>query len=190
MATRPVGTDHHQRLNGVTYGAPHIGLGGSPDCGGPALDLFADRLFDLRGPHRRIIGLDVDPAARDNPYLDEFRLLDENECLRSAVGTIAQRNSCPNPWMYTFDMSVKKAFFGKADGRQIELVADFFNVLNGLNSDWGQLRRVGQTRVLSAQSFDAATGKVRYTANTEFGKESFIGPVRQFQTQLGVRVAF
>jgi hypothetical protein len=118
------------------------------------------------------------------------RLLDENECLRDAVGTIVKRNSCANPWMYVLDMSAKKAFFGRGDQRQIELVADFFNVLNGLNPRWGQLRRVGQSRVLSAQSFDAATGKVRYTANTEFGRESFIGPVRQFQTQLGIRISF
>jgi hypothetical protein len=118
------------------------------------------------------------------------RLLDENTCLRDAIGTIVKRNSCPNPWMYQFDMSAKKAFFGRGDGRQIEVVADFFNVLNGLNSRWGQLRRVGQTRVLSAQAYDATTGKVRYTANTAFGDESFIGPVRQFQTQLGLRVAF
>jgi hypothetical protein len=119
------------------------------------------------------------------------RLLDENECLRDAIGTIIERNTCSNPWMYQLDMSVKKRFFGRGEGgRNVELIADFFNVLNGLNPRWGQLRRVGQTRILSAQGFDAATGKVRYTTNAQYGDESFIGPVRQFQTQLGLRVNF
>jgi hypothetical protein len=118
------------------------------------------------------------------------KILAENKCLSDAVGTIVKRNSCPNPWTYQFDMSLKKAIGVGSANRQIELVADFFNVLNGLNSQWGQLKRVGQTRVLSAQSYDAATGKVRYTANTAFGQESFIGPTRQFQTQLGVKVSF
>jgi len=33
------------------------------------------RLHDLRGERRKVIGLDVDPAAADNPVLDEFRLV-------------------------------------------------------------------------------------------------------------------
>ena len=32
----------------------------------------------LRGKCRRVIGLDVDPAASENPYVDEFRLIEEN----------------------------------------------------------------------------------------------------------------
>jgi SAM-dependent methyltransferase len=62
---------------------PHCRVVVDVGCGrGAYLDPAAgrsDRLFDLRGSDRRIIGLDVDPAARDNPYLDEFRLLDEND---------------------------------------------------------------------------------------------------------------
>jgi SAM-dependent methyltransferase len=33
-------------------------------------------LFDLRGPGRIVIGADVDPNARVNPFIDEFRHLD------------------------------------------------------------------------------------------------------------------
>jgi SAM-dependent methyltransferase len=45
----------------------------------------------LRGKCRRVIGIDVDPAGRENPFLDEFRLIDgdrwpaENESIDLAV---------------------------------------------------------------------------------------------------------
>jgi SAM-dependent methyltransferase len=32
-------------------------------------------LHDLRGPGRRIIGIDIDPVAAENPVIDEFRLI-------------------------------------------------------------------------------------------------------------------
>lgn len=35
------------------------------------------RLADLRGGERRVIGIDVDPAAAANPFLDEFRRIDD-----------------------------------------------------------------------------------------------------------------
>jgi len=33
------------------------------------------RLHDLRAPGRRVIGIDVDPVAAENPVIDEFRLI-------------------------------------------------------------------------------------------------------------------
>jgi hypothetical protein len=65
-------------------------------------------------------------------------------------------------------------------------------VLNGLNEDWGQWRRVGafDQELLVAQRYDAAAGKFVYRVNPNFGQTSFIGPVRQFQVQLGARVSF
>lgn len=45
-------------------------------CGRGAMidpDTGERRLHDLRGPGRRVIGIDVDPAAAVNPTIDEFR---------------------------------------------------------------------------------------------------------------------
>ncbi len=119
------------------------------------------------------------------------RILADNECLSDAVGSIIDRNECKNPWITQLDMSLKKAF-GFGGGREVELIADFFNVLNGLNNDWGRWRRVGfsEQELLSARSYNAALGKFVYRVNPNFGQTSFIGPVRQFQTQLGARVSF
>lgn len=117
------------------------------------------------------------------------RILGEHECLSDAVGGIIERNSCPNPWITQLDMSLKKSF-GLGGSREIEVIADFFNVLNAINSEWGRWRRVGAQELLSARSFDATTGRFRYQVNQNFGQDTFIGPVRQFQTQLGARLSF
>ena len=36
-------------------------------------------LQDFRAPGRTVIGIDVDPGASDNPFVDEFRLIDDTE---------------------------------------------------------------------------------------------------------------
>jgi hypothetical protein len=120
------------------------------------------------------------------------RLLGEHECLQSAVGSIIDRNSCQNPWITQLDMSLKKAFTLAAGGREVEVIADFFNVLNGLNEEWGQWQRVGalEQEFLVARRYDAVAQKFVYQVNPNFGQASFIGPVRQFQVQLGARVSF
>lgn len=117
------------------------------------------------------------------------QLLTANECLRESQGTIIERNTCPNPWFTQLDMSIRKSF--RVGGvRDIEIVADFFNVLNGLNRDWGRFRRVGQTQMLEVVRFDALTQRYVYRANERFGEKTFIGPSRQFQIQLGAKVGF
>lgn len=49
-------------------------------CGrGSMADDRDDRVFhDLRGPDRRVIGIDLDPVAATNPLIDEFRLIDSS----------------------------------------------------------------------------------------------------------------
>ncbi|MFZ5447624.1 MAG: class I SAM-dependent methyltransferase [Thermodesulfobacteriota bacterium] len=39
---------------------------------------YRRNLHILKGKCRRVIGIDVDPAAKDNPYIDEFHLIKEN----------------------------------------------------------------------------------------------------------------
>jgi SAM-dependent methyltransferase len=40
---------------------------------------YRRKLQDFRGPDRHVIGIDVDPAAAANPFLDEFRPLDPDK---------------------------------------------------------------------------------------------------------------
>ncbi len=33
---------------------------------------------DLRGPGRRVVGIDIDPAGKENPFIDEFRVIGDD----------------------------------------------------------------------------------------------------------------
>jgi hypothetical protein len=118
------------------------------------------------------------------------------ECLREEMGRIAHRNACTNPWFHSVDLRIAKEFIF-AGGQGIELTADLFNVLNGLNDDWGRLVGFasGATALtnqpIEKRGYDADTNKTVYRINSQFGDERIIGfsPL-QFQAQLGVRYRF
>jgi SAM-dependent methyltransferase len=49
-------------------------------CGrGSMADGGTDQVFhDLRGPGRRVIGIDLDPVGAENPLIDEFRMIEDS----------------------------------------------------------------------------------------------------------------
>jgi outer membrane receptor for ferrienterochelin and colicin len=127
-------------------------------------------------------------------------ILDRFDCLAEQEGRIATRNSCRNPWWKSVDVRLSKEI-STFRGQHAELLLDMFNVLNGLNSDWGRLMVVGTNNaLLTAQRYDPATGNVVYgvsydpTANR--GQQGFgeLQPAGfnpyQFQAQVGVRYRF
>ena len=114
------------------------------------------------------------------------------DCLADQRGRIVTRNSCRNPWFHSVDLRFSKTIpsFG---GQRAEFVVDAFNVLNGLNDDWGRFMGVfgSATDLLDARGFNAATGQVIYRVNPTFGEERPVGfDPFQFQLQLGVRYRF
>lgn len=119
-------------------------------------------------------------------------LLAEHECLAGQEGRIARRNSCRNPWFHSLDLRLSKEI--RTVGRQrAELIADVFNVLNGLNDKWGRLVGVfgDQRNLLIARGFTAANGQVTYEVNDRFAEELPLGfDPFQFQVQLGLRYSF
>jgi hypothetical protein len=118
------------------------------------------------------------------------------QCLREQRGRIAGRNTCHNPWFHSVDMHIAKAF-EFANGQEIEFIADLFNVLNGLNDDWGRLVgfSAGATGLsnqpLRKRGYNEDTNKVIYALQGDFGDKEIIGfdPL-QFQVQLGFRYRF
>ncbi len=118
------------------------------------------------------------------------------ECLRDQIGSIATRNACHNPWFHSVDMHIAKAF-EFANGQEIEFIADLFNVLNGLNDDWGRLVgfSAGATGLsnqpLRKRGYNEDTNRVIYALQGDFGDKEIIGfdPL-QFQVQLGFRYRF
>ena len=116
-----------------------------------------------------------------------------SKCLRENRGQVMDRNSCRNPGQNILDMKVSKRF-DTVRGQNIELVADFFNVLNGLKKEWG--RRMGvpsaNEALLIPAGFNTTTNRYIYRTNADFGKATPAAnfTTTQFQVQLGLRYNF
>ena len=119
--------------------------------------------------------------------------LQDNSCVGKYVGKIIPRNTCSLPWFNRLDMQIAKSI-PAGGGHRIELQADLFNVLNGLNKNWGRYLSVsGANRdLVSPASFDATTQRILYNVPTTFGAVGVAGTglLLQFQAQLGLRYTF
>ena len=129
-------------------------------------------------------------------------LIGKWDCLEDQLGQIAKRNSCRGPWWHSLDIRLSKQI-NTFSGQRAELLVDLFNVLNGLNSDWGRYMGVftASTNLLRAESYDATTQRVRYTVNYTAAREGVtergFGVAQpagfdpfQFQAQIGLRYRF
>ena len=115
------------------------------------------------------------------------------KCLNDHRGQVIGRGACRNPWQNIMDVRVAKSF-NTLRGQSAELSVDFFNVLNGLSSKWGQRFEVqaANEQALLPRGFNATTNRFAYQYNTNFAKEepSAFGLSQQFQAQLGLRYSF
>jgi hypothetical protein len=120
-------------------------------------------------------------------------VLSSNACVGDYVGQVVDRNTCRFPWSNQLDLRLSKSI-GSRQGRRAELQVDMFNVLNGLNSDWGRIVGVfsANRNLLRAVRYDAATDRILYEVPSDFGREEALGAnlLLQFQTQVGVKFYF
>jgi len=66
------------------------------------------------------------------------RFIESEKSLRENRGSVAERNSANEPWRNILDLKITQEF--KTFGSQrLEFSANFFNVLNMINKDWGQI---------------------------------------------------
>jgi hypothetical protein len=117
--------------------------------------------------------------------------LSEHSCVGEHVGKIIPRNTCRQPWFNRFDLSIRKRF--DTIGQQGALLyIDLFNVLNAINSDWGQYHAVtaANRNLLAPQGYE--DGKIEYTVPTTFGSRQALGSnlVLQASAQIGLRYFF
>lgn len=124
----------------------------------------------------------------------QFRsTLGSNTCLASRRGEVFARNACENPFQNILDARIAKRF-ETFNGQGLDLSVDFFNLLNGLKSSWGQRNEVqaANTGALTTRGFNATTQRYVYLYNTNFAKlePSPFGLSQQFQVQLGARYSF
>ena len=153
-----------------------------------------DRVYVPTATEIATLVLPADAAiATGTPASTLESLIAGNACLNDARGGFVGRNACRNPWQNVLDARIAKRF--RTIGTQnVELVADFFNVLNGLDRDWGRRLEVATTDaiLLNPIAFNATTQKFSYRVNPTFGRAtpSQFTLTQQFQMQLGLRYSF
>jgi hypothetical protein len=151
---------------------------------------FNDRPF-IYAPED--LPLAVTGVAADSMRALYSQLLNENDCLGDAVGEVINRNTCRFPWSNQLDLRLSKSF-NTTRGQRAELQVDMFNVLNGLNSEWGRITGVfGANRnILVPVRYDANTDQILYRVPDTFGREEALGAnlLLQFQTQVGIKYYF
>ena len=132
-------------------------------------------------------------AAAEEQRAQYAEYLNERSCLGDYVGRVVPRNTCRFRWSNLLDLRVSRSF-ATTRGQRAELQVDLFNVLNGLNDDWGRVTGVfaANRNLLQAVRYDAATGRTLYRVPTTFGTEGALGTnlLLQFQTQVGFKYYF
>lgn len=145
-------------------------------------------IIDTRNPAD--LAMLEDPADAD--LLNEF--YSQYSCLRKNVGQIITRNACGQNLFTKLDMRLR--WRGEFGGQAIEIIADAFNVLNLINSDWSRnvgISQFGSEReILELEGFDPVTQNHIYSVKSGFGRESALTTARtdQGSAQLGVKVLF
>jgi len=139
------------------------------------------------------------PLATDDPVLAQEQrdlyagYLEEWECVGDYVGQIIPRNTCSQPRFNRLDVRLNRSF-ETFRGQRFDLEVDLFNVLNGLNSDWGRYIAVATFRrnLMNPQRYNPDTNQIEYSIPTTFGNTTLIGQnlLLQFQAQVGVRYRF
>ena len=130
----------------------------------------------------------LDSAVQRSQFAQKIQ---DNACLSEHQGHVIDRNACQNPWQNVLDARIAKKF-ATTRGQALELSVDFFNLLNGLKSEWGQRNEVqaANTGALTTRGFNGTRYIYQYNTNFAKTEPSAFGLSQQFQVQLGARYAF
>lgn len=170
-----------------TYGSDVNGDGVANDR------LYVPTTTEITGPgsgyvffHAPAQGLDS--AVQRTQFAQSIQ---SNPCLSEHQGQIISRNACQNPWQNVLDARVAKRF-ATTRGQAVEVSVDFFNLLNGLKSEWGQRNEVQavNTGALTTRGFNGTRYIYQYNTNFAKTEPSAFGLSQQFQVQLGARYSF
>ena len=180
-------------IKGFVFSGRFTGIGGSrysltvdadingDFVGGPGADNDLAFVFDPNNPNTPASVKASMEKVLNNP---DNRA---KEYIRSALGTIADRNGGSNPFSGIFDLRMAKTF--KTYKKQaFTLSLDVFNFANLLKKDWGVNYNLGNQSLLFVSGFDQATQRYNYRVNENVGVIQQNGT--PYQIQLGGRYAF
>jgi hypothetical protein len=160
---------------------------------------------DTNGDRIRGNDLAFIPASPDDianpanwPAIETF--INSDDALKAARGKIFPRNSARAPWQNRLDLRIAQQL-PTLRGQKFEITLDILNVLNLLNSDWGQIKfvRFDAVSLFNFRGFDA-NGKpdlsLRVRDSNGDGKVTrddvflFSNLASRWQMQLGIRYTF
>ncbi len=191
----------HRTSAGGTFGILGRYYSGLPYS--PAISSAADANGDGTRGNDRVyiprnqsdISLSGTAAQQAAAWATLDSIINANTCLARQRGTIASRNSCRNPGQFLIDLHVSQRVV-EYQGRTLELVADLFNLLNGLNKNWGRVTQVSSSSnevpLLRVQGFDAVNNRYVYSVVSSYGTPGIEAgaTLAQFQLQVGARLRF
>jgi len=151
----------------------------------------------------------VDPSITDSLAMQEAvaqtrlryaNYLNEHSCLGDYIGQIVPRNTCRNPWYNRLDARLSKRV-PVVRGQSAELTVDLFNILNGINEDWGRYVGIRGDRLnllqprgarLTTDESGVQRSEVLYTVPEVFAQRQILGfdLNLQFSAQIGLRYSF
>ncbi|MDP4291903.1 MAG: hypothetical protein Q8908_12540, partial [Bacteroidota bacterium] len=129
-----------------------------------------------------------------------FAFAKQDKYLSKHAGLMAQRNAAYEPWYSRFDLRIAQDLnlkFGK-DNNKLEFLADFINVGNLINHNWGLNKSLasGANSPLIVNGRDAATGMLKVSmrkVGTSYMTSTFQDPTSiagLWGIQIGVRYSF
>ena len=123
---------------------------------------------------------------------DEFNAFVEgNESLQEARGTIFERNGARAPWRNILDLQLTQSV-NTLRGQKVDLMLNVLNVLNLINSEWGQIEFPSNDNVqLLTFSGYGANGKPNLNFDNNRSQTLFDKSfASRWQMQFGVRYQF
>jgi hypothetical protein len=125
---------------GLRLGVVYQGISGSPFTYVLIGDPNADGFSPQEGVSNDVVYVPKDADDITLKDSSDFSVLDSlirsETCLRQQRGRLLKRNSCRNPAVHDLQLRLARRF-ALAAGRELEITADLFNVLNLVDSDWG-----------------------------------------------------
>ena len=173
--------------SGTPYTHMTVGDANADGIGG--VPLLNDPIYVPRD--RGDIALGGSAAHQDSVWTVLDDLIRAEPCLSRQRGRVLERNSCRNPWFGVVNARVMKTIPTRA-GEALELTADVYNVLNLINSHWGQYRitiRDPWVQTLQLVGYDAANGRGIYDYLFR-GARRIQDLESRWQMQVGLRYVF
>jgi hypothetical protein len=154
--------------------------------------LYVPDVSSITADPRVIYAATPTSTVSDPAVFAAFQQLVQGSVLNKYQGQITPKNIGRNPTFTKIDFQVSQQLPGFFGENKFKVYADFENVLNLINSDWGSLRQVEfpyVAPVVNVSCVTTACNQYRYTAGTAPRQQLF---VRQslWAIRLGARFDF